>query len=193
MARLLKQAHVFLVPEDEEAFLAGLRTGFPETALVDGQIWKEAEPPVRERLADCDSNYVYLWNRALYPNLPLSPRPGQVGGYRGPSVGPVIQWARCVESNGVLLAGSLDATTSDDAMIGFVKGVWSTLRRQTRDDLITLLGHAAREFRIGEATRRWFEADSTHRLRSRNSEVYFVIAGNNRDPRKRESGWAKVE
>jgi hypothetical protein len=192
MSRLVRDVQLFMVPEDEEAFFGHLRSRFPALVVIDGRIWKDPEPPVRKRMADCQQHNVYLWNRTLYPTIPFSPRPAEVGGFRGPNSGVVIQWLRCREAYSVLKAGSLSVGASEDAMIAFVKDVWSMMRRLTRNDLVNLLGNSASEFRLGEATRRWFLEDPTHRLRASNTEQYFVIAGSNRDPRNAESGWVPV-
>ena len=112
-----RQVQLFMTPTDEEDFLTLLRERIPGIKVIDGQRWDAPVSAVRDRMADCRSNDVYLWGPSVAPELPSKPRPG--GGFQGPQNGPVIQWIRGRTQDEMLGSGRLAASAFDPLELTF--------------------------------------------------------------------------
>ena len=138
-------ANYFLAPDDERELSRELCSLFPSLAFVDGQLWDDATPPIRESISDCASGLVYLWWRDLVVTLPSERQSS--GRYRGPVTGCVLQFARCRIRGDHLLLGQMRVSTDafDPPVLSAVRTVFRTLRRKYRSsDHSYLVGpHAA--------------------------------------------------
>lgn len=135
---LAKQLLVFMSLEDEKAFSVSLKASFPAVVVLDDNIWPTAEPVTVSSIEQCKSGYAHLWNRDLFPELPISPRPD--GRFQGPSVGPVVQFVRCVLERNVLRSGRIalglsreDLTPSID---NYLKELWRFIKKPATSKLV---------------------------------------------------------
>jgi hypothetical protein len=132
-----KQIHVIMSPKDEERFSSMLISEFPGTVFLDGKTWPTPEPVIKRLITECTVGLVYIWNRELFPTIPVGPRPG--GGFEGPGNGPVIQLIRSRTDGVVLRGGGVDAGFEDPVpseVKKFFNFVWRVLKKNATNDLM---------------------------------------------------------
>jgi hypothetical protein len=126
---MFKSAYYFFNEEDEEEVSKNLVARFPGLKFVNGQRWPTSEPPIVDGIHLCTSRSAYLWPSHLIPTLPCWELPperqywcinlGVDIKFQGPTVGCVIQFLRCLQKNGQIQCGQMDATIdSKDDPVG---------------------------------------------------------------------------
>ncbi len=128
-AYVKKNSPIFLNSEDEYQLAVEIRKGVPDLKFVDGSLWTDSIPPVKDWVSECESRVVYLWSPISCSILPSSRL--ESGKYRGPTSGIVIQLMRCQLLDGVLKSGDIGIgfLKSDTGIGEFVKIVWKALRK----------------------------------------------------------------
>lgn len=102
---IAKQLLIFMTHEDEKELSALLKFIFPGVVILDNNVWPTYQPDIASSIDQCKSEYAHLWNRTLFPDLPISRRPD--GKFQGPTVGPVLQFVRCIQEGNVLRSGRI--------------------------------------------------------------------------------------
>ncbi len=125
--------------QDEREFTNLLITTLPNIAFLDDNVWPTAEPILRSSLSECTSPYgtAYIWNRDLFPTIPIGPRPG--GGFQGPARHSVIQFIRSRLNGTVLRSGGVDLGFADPVPADVKKyfnSVWRILKKNATNELI---------------------------------------------------------
>jgi len=123
--------------KDEERFSSMLLSEFPRSVFLDGKTWPTAEPIIRHSITECTLGLVYIWNRDLFPTIPIGPRPGR--GFEGPGNGPVIQFIRSRIEGTVLHGGEVDAGFADPVpteVKSYFNTVWRILKTNATNKLI---------------------------------------------------------
>jgi hypothetical protein len=154
-----KQVQTFLLPEDEKALSHALRAIRPSIQFVDDSVWPSQTPPAHDSIAGCSSPWAFIWDTAIFPELPSRERPD--GRFDGPSSGVVFQVVRSRKEESILLSGRL-AIGWDDTRAEFqdlVRTVFSTLKDMTRDAVWVSSGQKAREYRVGSAASLWRQTE----------------------------------
>ena len=134
---MIKQIHILMTEQDERAFTNLLLTAFPNIIFLDDNVWRTAEPILRSSLSDCTHGTAYIWNRDLFPTIPIGPRPG--GGFQGPARHSVIQFIRSRMNGTVLRTGSVDAGFADPVPTDakkYFNSVWRILKKNATNKLI---------------------------------------------------------
>ena len=126
-----KRTEVLLTADDEYDFSREIRSVFPYVGFIDDVYWPTETPPSRASVTDCESKFVYIWNRQLFPKIIGKPRVH--GGFYGPQSGIVIQLIRSQLKDNELLSGSLGVGFDESCseMKSFSEGVWKILRKLT--------------------------------------------------------------
>jgi hypothetical protein len=133
------QLGTFLTKVDEEAFSVALRQRIPPIVFIDGILWDDPNPPVRERIDECTSTVVSLLQTDIvavrtYTEQLVRKHPSGTG-YMGATVGDgIIQFMRSQpsrETPGCFKDGRVAANydPSRVTMKAFVKDVWDILKR----------------------------------------------------------------
>lgn len=109
-----KRQSYFFSPQDDAEFSRLLRAAYPQLRFRDGQSWNaQDEVPYRDGIESCDSGLAYIWNPAIFPEVPCKLINGQM---QGASTGYVIQFGRCRIKDGRIgwgqMAASFDAASS---------------------------------------------------------------------------------
>lgn len=166
---------LFMTPVDEDVFASKLQEADSDIAFIDDQRWANPEPPLVPTISAANLRLVYIWNRAIAPQLRGLERPD--GMYQGPAAGPVIQFERSTMKDGELRSGSVSAgyDTADEPLARFVRLAMDVLRHATFADVVTLTGDR-HPYRIGADAKRWATASEANRLRDRSVQLYFRIA-----------------
>lgn len=131
-----KQIHVIMSTNDEERFSSMLVSESPGTVFLEGRRWPTREPVINRLITEC-TGLAYIWNRDLFPSIPVVPRPG--GGFEGPARGPVIQFIRSRTEGIVLRGGGVDAGFEDPVpseVKKFFNLVWRTLKKNATNELM---------------------------------------------------------
>ena len=169
-----RQLALLMTRKDEAKLSTGLLELAPSIAFIDGQRWASLEPPLRQSIDRCLDGEVFIWNRALAPALPGTPRPG--GGAQGPTSGPVIQFSRCVMEGDELLSGRIAAgfDSEERERAAFVDQVWKLVKSITGpvEGLTGVpfdhrLGFDAKRWDLAAPGPAWGESNPGHRLRDR--------------------------
>jgi len=128
VASIKMYSPLFLAPLDEVRFEEELRRVNPHIQVIEGSVWRDDGPNVKESIKDCTASVIFLWNSELYPQLPSIVR--KDGRRQGPTSGVVIQFIRSTIKDGLLLSGDLGIGISkeDVPMQAFCKNVWRILR-----------------------------------------------------------------
>jgi hypothetical protein len=171
---LKRQTQLFFTKGDELAFSKELKDAEPRVRFIDDNVWNSAKPQIAESIAACRSHFAFIWNPVLVEELPVVRR--RDGLYEGPNSGPVIQYVRSLEEEGMLRSGRL-ASGVDEAnkrMLGFVELVWCVLAKVARPGVATLDGETADEYWVGTDCLRWLRADPTRKLRDRSTSNYYL-------------------
>ncbi len=131
-----KSLEILFTRDDEQVFSEKIRTIYPDVAFIDDVYWPSQTPPAKASIADCDSRFVLIWNRKMFPILPSLPR--KDGTFHGPQSGMVLQWIRSTVTGEELLSGSLGAgfDPSDLRMKTFVEDIWKIIKALTHNDLV---------------------------------------------------------
>lgn len=64
-----KSIEILLTAADEYNFSRQIRAVFPYVAFIDNMRWPTTTPPSRASITDCESKFVYIWNRRLFPKI----------------------------------------------------------------------------------------------------------------------------
>jgi len=106
-----KRLNYFLSAKDEASLSADLIAAFPEIAFVDDCRWKTVDPPCKPSIDTCDSSYVYLWNKAIFPTLPA--KEVSDNSVMGPQAYYVIQFQRNRCRDGFMQSAQLSMSIDD--------------------------------------------------------------------------------
>lgn len=125
-----KRLIYFLSATDEASLSANLLNAFPEIAFVDDCRWESVEPPCKPSIDTCESTYVYLWNKAIFPTLPAKRMPDN--SVLGPQAYYVIQFARNLCRDGVMQSAQLSMSIDDDNVEqkAFCEKVYRLVKKQ---------------------------------------------------------------
>ena len=125
-----KSNHFLFTNKDEEIFSSEIRKAFPATMFIDDMRWETNIPPAKSSITECESKFVYIWNKEIYPNLPFMKRSD--GKFQGPQSGMVIQMIRSrIKDEITFLSGEIATGVADEdfEMVDFVKKVWKILKK----------------------------------------------------------------
>lgn len=175
-----KRTEVLLTVNDEYDLSQQVRAVFPYVAFIDDMYWPTSTPPSRASITDCESKFVYIWNRQLFPKLPSIPR--KHGGFHGPQSGMVIQVIRSQIKGNELLSGSVGVgfDKKDVAMKIFTEGVWKVLRKLTPKKVVQVdpdtleVQFPRSDIRLGLDAYRWCKEDDSRFLRFENSSIIYM-------------------
>lgn len=179
MASKKKQIQIFMNRRDEQEFTHSLLLSYPSIRILDGNIWPTSNPKICESINLCSDTVVYLWNEELSSDLPSIRRPD--GRFEGPISGVVIQFARCIEKNGMLLSGRIAAgyDTNNTRYAMFVNDVFKLVGRMTSKKLEaydTSTGEVLRQTVSEYCVSKYAEVDAVENniiLKDRSTENYF--------------------
>ena len=123
-----KQLQIWFTEDDERDFSESVLSALPGVSFLDDNVW-EGDPVVRGSIADCESRFVYLWDRDRTPRLPVFERGD--GQCEGPISGVVIQFVRSRFDGDRLVSGRIAAgyDASEERMVELVSVVWKAARR----------------------------------------------------------------
>lgn len=137
---IAKQLLFFMTPDDERVFSAQIKARFPGVVVLDDNTWPTKEPIAVASIDQCKSGYAHLWHRILFPHLPVSQR--RDGKFQGPTVGPVLQFVRCLSEANVLRSGrialGLSAEKLTDEIDRYFTNVWSMIKKPATSKLICI-------------------------------------------------------
>jgi hypothetical protein len=130
-----KNTPLFMSASDETLFEEQLRRTIPGICFLDGSLWEDARPPIKQSLADCHSSIVFLWDRDTCPQLPHQLLAD--GRARGPTSGVVIQYIRPASRDGILASGDIGIgyDKNDVGVSTFVTRVWKVLHGMNTSSL----------------------------------------------------------
>jgi hypothetical protein len=180
---MIKQIQLFLSIEDEAALSQALLAARPRIAFVDGARWGTSVPPLAPSIAECKAARVALWDRDVVQILPYFAR--QDGQFEGPMTGVVLELARSVSQEPLLLSGRLSASTGGPnnqlttAMDKFAADAWKIMKSNTQPVVAVEPGSAAvvrekvTEYRAGHHAAAWALRSSHHYFRDRSVQVFF--------------------
>ena len=182
---MTKRILLFMTTGDEQVFSEQLRSRFSKIAFLDDNVWPTPEAVTAPSIAHCRSRYVYLWNRALFPQIPIAPRSG--GGFQGPGSGPVAQFQRSIQEGNYLHSGRLDMGFNDEELTpeleSYMKDVWKIIKHsatsklrcedpRTREVISpTVWGYWAWPDAVS-----WCRAESSRFLKDRATQNYYLPA-----------------
>lgn len=178
-----KSIHVLLTNKDEEVFSLEIRKVFPATMFIDNMRWETQIPPAKLSITECESNFVYIWNKEIYPSLPFMQR--KDGKFQGPQSGMVIQLIRSIYEDDFLLSGYLSVGISVDRpqveeMIDFVKKIWKILKKTAPRKVVAInpetqeiINDKVDMLAVGEDAAEWCEQNPKRYLRFNNSSAYL--------------------
>ena len=175
-----KSIDILFTKKDEENFSKEIRAVFPYVAFIDDMYWPTRAPPSRASISDCESKFVYIWNRQLFPKLPSMPR--KHGGFHGPQSGMVIQLIRPIPRDNELLSGVMGVgfDKTDVAMKTFVEGVWKILKKLTPEKIVQVdpstleVQFPRTDIRLGNDAYRWCNEKKGRFLRYNNSPLIYM-------------------
>jgi hypothetical protein len=137
---MTKQLLFFMTSQDERLFSEILKSRFSGMVILDGKVWETPEPAVAGSIDQCDSSsrQAYLWNKELFPEIPVGPRPG--GKFEGPANGPVLQFLRSIPEGNVLRSGRIALGLNDEkisaAIDAYFREVWTVVKKPATSKLI---------------------------------------------------------
>jgi hypothetical protein len=177
---MTKSVEVLFTTEDEENFSREIRSMFPYVAFIDDVYWPTQTPPSRASITDCESKFVYIWNRQLFPKIFGKPR--KHSGFYGPQSGIVIQLIRSQIKDNELLSGTMGVgfDKTDVAMKSFVEGVWKILKKLTLKKVVQVdpdtleVQFPRADIRLGNDAYRWCREDDARFLRFCNSPFIYM-------------------
>ena len=180
-----KQLLIFMTPEDERAFSIELKRQFGDIVVLDDNVWPTPYPIMANSIDQCKSGYAHLWNRSLFPGLPVGPRPD--GRFQGPTVGPVLQFARCILEDNVLRSGrvalGLDRRDITPEVEKYIKEVWRMVKGPATSQLICIdpqtgevINSQVRSYWAWPDAVRWCVAERGRFLRDRATQNFCVPA-----------------
>lgn len=177
---MTKRTEVLLTGDDEYNFSRQIRAVFPYVAFIDHMYWPTPTPPSRASITDCESKFVYIWNRQLFPKIIGKPRVH--GGFYGPQSGIVIQLIRSQVKGNELLSGTLGVgfDKTDFAMKTFAEGVWKIIKKLTPKKIVQVDPETREvlfprtDVRLGIDAYRWCKEDDTRFLRFCNSPLIYM-------------------
>lgn len=157
--------------DDEEAFSQRIKEAYPSVVFVDDMYWPTPVPPTRASITHCESRFVYIWNRQIFPELRCIPR--KHGGFHGPQSGVVIQIVRSKVNGNELLSGTMSVgfDEGDTLMKSFAEGVWAILKKQTPMKVVQIEPETGEvrfrrsDIRLGNDAYRWCKANDARVLR----------------------------
>lgn len=181
MSTRKRQLQTFLIEEDERDFSHLLCRMYPDVVFLDDNVW-DGGPHSVTSIEKCISTYCYIWNKAIFPELPIFVR--EDGRLEGPASGVVIQFQRSrIDEEGDLLSGRIAVgyDTSGEEFCSFVDGVWKILKKVSTVgvcyaptsgpvDFSRVIG----QYVVGLAAREAFEKGRLNRLRHTSTYHYFV-------------------
>jgi hypothetical protein len=161
-----EQVQLFLSRQDELLLSERLLALRPEVTFVDGTHWSSTEPPIKQSIAECQTNYAFLWDRSIVSTLPYLKRTDGV--VEGPPNGCVIEiWRSRLDGN-LMLAGRFAQSLGhpDPEVVkrlqAFAEDVWSLLKSMTRQPLVEVdsISHAVliervTDYRAGDGAIAW--------------------------------------
>lgn len=177
---MTKSVELLFTSKDEEIFSQEVRSVFPGVVFIDDPYWPTPNPPIRASITDCESKFVYIWNRQIFPKILGMPRTH--GGFYGPQSGIVIQLIRSQIKGNELLSGTLGIgfDETDVAMKSFVEGVWRILKKLTPHKVVQIdprtgeVQFRRSDIRLGNDAYRWCQEGDARFLRFCNSSLIYM-------------------
>ncbi|MBC7900091.1 MAG: hypothetical protein H7070_08555 [Saprospiraceae bacterium] len=175
-----KSVEILLTADDEYNFARQIRAVFPYVAFIDHMYWPTTTPPSRASITDCESKFVYIWNRQLFPKILGKPR--EHGGFYGPQSGIVIQLIRSQLKDNELLSGTMGVgfDKTNVAMKTFVEDVWKILKKLTPKKVVQVdpntleVQFPRKDIRLGNDAYRWCTEKKGRFLRYNNSPLIYM-------------------
>jgi len=94
----------FLTKIDEDKLSNELRNAFPSIKISDDNRWATSSPVLCNSIANCSSNYAFLWPSDLLSDLSVRPVGAQ---FEGPQTSVVMQFMRSRQIDNCLMSGQL--------------------------------------------------------------------------------------
>ena len=176
---------IFMSSEDERAFSEMLKAKFPAMIFLDDNVWPTPEPVTAPSIEECKSRHrqVCLWNKRLFPLLPVGPRPG--GQFQAPNSGPVAQFLRSIAEGNVLRAGriavGLDEEDLKPEVRQYLNDLWKLVKEPATSTLICvdpgsgeLINPKVRGYWAWPDAVRWCQSDKGHFFRDRATQNFFL-------------------
>jgi hypothetical protein len=175
-----KSVELLFTPEDEHDFSRQIRNVFPGVVFIDNVYWPTEIPPSRVSIPECESKFVYIWNRQIFPNILGMTRTH--GGFYDPQSGIVIQFIRSQIKGNELLSGTMGVgfDKTDFAMRTFVEGVWKIFKKLTPKKIVQVdpgtreVLFPRTDIRLGIDAYRWCKEDDARYLRFCNSDLIYM-------------------
>jgi hypothetical protein len=180
---MIKQVQLFLSLEDEATLSQALLAARPRVAFVDGARWSTFVPPLAPSISECKSMRVALWDRDVVQTLPYFAR--KDGQFEGPMTAVVLELARSILQEELILSGRLSASTGGSdiqltaAMDKFASDAWKIMKSITQSVVAIDPGSAAvvrekvTEYRAGHHAAAWALKAQQHYFRDRSVQVFF--------------------
>lgn len=169
-----------MTEDDERQFSDMITAAFPNTVFLDGGTWPTPQPIIKLTITDCTLCLTYIWNRDLFPTIPVGPRPG--GGFQGPGRGPVIQFIRSRMKGTILQGGGVDAGFADPvpaAVKKFFNSVWRILKKNATNKLIcidpetrTVINPRMTDLWAWPGAIKWCLSDESHLFQDNGNNYY---------------------
>jgi len=165
--------------KDEEVFSSEIKKLFPATVFINGSVWETEIPPAKSSIAECESKFVYIWNKEIYPNLPYMQREDEK--FKGPQSGMVIMLIRSrFNDETTLLSGEIAVGITVDRpeaekMRDFVNSVWKILKKITPKKVIEINPetqeklHQRSDILVGNDAYEWCKAKDERYLKFNNN------------------------
>lgn len=178
---MIKVIETFMNKEDEKRFSKLLLETYPQMAFLDDSLWPSGKVELSESINDCTSNFCYIWNKALNPNLPTGLRSN--GWADGPKTGLVIQFQRSLlTAENILLSGRIAASYSD--MVNYheyTKNVFKMIRKLCKTGVYTetefggIVDKSSYSggYIVGRSVLEDLASSNINRLKANNTDVYF--------------------
>ncbi|MBK9216824.1 MAG: hypothetical protein IPM59_14740 [Chloracidobacterium sp.] len=133
-----KSLEILFTRDDERVLSEKIRAIYPDVAFIDDVYWPSPTPAAKASIAECDSRFVLIWNREMFPILPSLPR--RDGTFHGPQSGMVLQLIRSTGTGEEMLSGSLGVgfDPSDVRMKVFVEDIWKIVKELTHNELVQI-------------------------------------------------------
>lgn len=141
-----KSTEIFLTSKDEQEFETEMKKLFPNICFIDGFSWETEDPPEKKSIVECESKFVRIWNKDLYPTftkydrgnseIPNPPTLVTIRMIRTSQLDPTT----IIPKENILVSGTLSVAVYEEypksaEMINFVEQVWKILRKITTKKL----------------------------------------------------------
>lgn len=182
MSSKTKQWWVFFTQNDEAAFSEALKSEVADAIFIDDQLWPTPDPPLRDGVNGCTSQYCYMGPKSLLPTV--TPTRTINGTYRGPYGGIVVQFWRGRINGNILAGGNIGAgyDAEDRVMADFVASTWKATRKCSTKSSVTSINTSTglvmlRDISpmfVGRGALEWLKQDPRRLLKDHSGVVYYL-------------------